>query len=429
MHDPDIVVIGGGLAGVPVFYELARRGARVLLVEAREEIALETSFANGGMITPSMADPWNRPGIGLEIARSLAGLSSPVKLRPGAAFRHAPSLLPWVWQFWRSSRRDMWLASAAANLTLASYSAARIAALQAEHAIACDYQARGTLKIYDDKRALAEAVQTLREIGTAEAGFSALGRDETLSLEPSLAGMQLPLAGAIHFPGDAAGDARAFTIGLAKAGEAAGGVIRTGTKVAGLRLAAGRLVALTLEKAGQAEEIPVQQAVLAAGVLSPKLGRMAGLRLPVQPVKGYSLTFAFPDGADLPSRPVIEDRRHAAATPLGSRLRLNGTVEISGPDRLLREDRLALLRELGRDLFPTLMDQAEANPAAWCGLRPMSGDGRPLIGHTSVPGLFVNTGHGHLGWTFSAGAGGMLAAMMCGEVQPVAAGPFDPQRF
>jgi D-amino-acid dehydrogenase len=263
----------------------------------------------------------------------------------------------------------------------------------------------------------------LRDLGL---NLQWLDVEETLEKEPLLASIRDRMAGAIFYPDDESGDARAFTIGLTRACEAAGVRFEWHTPVKELMDRAGHIIGVRTHR----EEIEVEAVVLATGHDTWRLLRPLGLHLPVRPVKGYSLSLDMSGLNERPSLPVVDEALHAIATPMGDRLRVAGTAEIAGTDRTLRQERVDNLRQLLRRLYPDIAETllaGEQNP--WCGFRPMSADGRPFIGETRAKGLWLTTGHGHLGWTQAMGSGDVLAAQMSGETPAIDTGAFAAARI
>jgi D-amino-acid dehydrogenase len=416
-----VLVIGSGLLGVSTAWFLAREGCEVTVLDRLGGAAQGTSFANAGMLTPSMADPWNSPGIAWRLLKWLGREDAPFLLRP----RALPAMLGWGLSFLRHSSPARQRASMDANLRLAAFSLATLRELRASLNIAYDERDLGTLKVFRDRAAFDTAVARDAVLAGLGLELRALSPDEAVALEPALAPARERLAGAIHCPADGSGDARAFTLALADHARAAGVRFLFDRAVTRFEHAGGRINAAI---AG-GERHAAHQFVVAAGSWSAPLLAPLGLSLPVRPVKGYSITLPTGGWSGVPRLPVVDEALHAAATPLGARLRVAGTAEIAGYDETVRPARIDNLFKLLLELFPDFpqpLDRANAQP--WAGLRPMSPDGVPRIGALGYDNLFVNTGHGHLGWTLAAGSGALLADLMLGKAPQLPAAPYDARR-
>jgi D-amino-acid dehydrogenase len=416
-----VLVIGSGLLGVSSAWFLAREGCEVTVVDRLGAAAQGTSFANAGMLTPSMADPWNSPGILWRLLSWLGREDAPFLLRP----RALPAMLGWGLAFLAHSTPARQRAAMDANLRLATYSLATMRDLRSDLKLAYDERGNGTLKVFRDRKAFDAASARNAVLAGLGLDVHSLTPALAVALEPALAPVRERLVGAIHCPADESGDAHAFTLALAGHARAAGVQFLFGREVTGFEHAGGRLNAAF---AG-AERLEAGQFVVAAGSWSPLLLRPLGVRLPVQPVKGYSITLPAGHWPAAPRMPIVDDALHAAATPLGDRLRVAGTAELAGYDCEPTPARIENLFTLLLELFPEYpqpLDRTKAAP--WAGLRPMSPDGVPRIGQLGFDNLFVNTGHGHLGWTLAAGSGALLADLVLGKATQLAAAPYRPNR-
>jgi D-amino-acid dehydrogenase len=417
----DVLVVGGGLAGLASAYALHEAGYRVELLERREEVALETSFANGGILTPSMPDPWNAPGVHWRLLRWLGREDAPMLLRPGAI----PGYFDWGLRFLAASSPRSFHAAMRANYRLCAYSVERMRAWRSALDLKYAMGTNGTLEVYRDARSYEGAVAELASLAPLGLKGTPLDPAATARLEPLLDEIRGDLVGAIHFPADESGDAFLFCRALRERLVERGVVIRLNSAVRSLHLAAGEVTGVGTDDGAF---VPATQVVLAAGPWSRALLEACGVRVHVRPVKGYSLSIPIDPDAG-PRHALSDDTLHAVMTPLGATLRLAGTAEFSGWDLSLRPKRIEALWRLLKALSPTLagkVDRSSARP--WCGLRPMSADGRPYIGATAVPGLYVNTGHGHLGWTQAAGSATLLAQLMSGSPTRIDPRPFALSR-
>jgi D-amino-acid dehydrogenase len=421
-----VAIVGAGVIGLATARALALQGGHSVTVFDRAPgPGQEASDANGALLHPSSVEPWNSPGILGVLWRSLGREDSAMLLR----WRTLPSLVGWGLRFVRESTTERFRAHTLANAALAMHSQRCLQPIAAD-GVAFDHYRRGTLMMLRDPEALASAAAWAEVLGSVGVRHRMLGVDEALALEPALAPIAGQLVGAVHNLDDEAGNSRRFCESLAEALRRDGVALRLETTVEAITRQRGAVTGLRL--AGGGDE-PFDAVVLAAGAYSVALARACGLALPVRPAKGYSLTFDLAAFDDRPRMPVIDSVLHVGVTPVGAtQLRVAGTAEFCGYDRRIVSERVDNLRRQIGLLYPALMSRLPAaSGTPWTGLRPMCADGMPLIGPTSVPGLYLNTGHGHMGWTLAAGSGDLLARLMASASMPdgVDPTPFRPQRF
>jgi D-amino-acid dehydrogenase len=415
-----ILVIGSGLIGVTTAYLLGCRGHRVTVIDRQDGPGRETSFANGALLHPSMPEPWNAPGCWRVLLGSVGRSDAALKVR----LRALPGLAGWGAAFLRNSRATTFERNALSNLRLASYSLKVMHSLQRQTDIQYGRVARGSLRIFRDPVALDQAVAAANRRISEGLSSRRLSSKETIELEPALAPIASQLAGALHYGSDEIGDAYRFCLALADCARQRGVEFRFRTEISSLEVQAGRVTGVKSSR----ERFVADRYIVAAGSYSARLLRHIGVRLPVQPCKGYSVTTNCPPGRRMLSIPVIDDQLHAAVVPLGSAVRVAGTAEFAGFDLTLRPARIRnLLRLLTAVLPRASFDPASAQP--WCGLRPMSVDGVPIIGSTPISNLLVNIGHGHLGWTMAAGSAQLITDLMSGQSLAIDPTPYDPSRF
>ena len=415
-----VVVLGCGLAGIATAWFLREQGADVLVVEREDAPAQGASFANGSLLTPSLADPWNAPGVGRALLRSLGREDGAVMVR----LKALPSLLSWGLRFLRNSSRARFEASFLANLRLAVHSQAAMRGLMQSHSLAFAHAADGTIKIYRDQAAFRQGREAAAWLA-AEIPHQVLDRDRLLTLEPALAPIIHRLAGAIHYPQDELGDARLFCEELRRLAEGQGVRFRFSEAVIGAQRV-GRRIAALITAQGRLE---ADRFVLAAGSCSWPLGKRLGLPIPVRPAKGYSISVPLGEADPKLGHAVLDDSLHAAVVPLGGALiRVAGTAEFTGFDGHLNPHRIRNLERLLNQVLPEF-GYASEDVQGWCGFRPMTPDGRPIIGPTPIENLYLNTGHGPLGWTLACGSGRALARLMTGAAPETDLAPFDYGRF
>ncbi|MDR7555129.1 MAG: FAD-dependent oxidoreductase [Armatimonadota bacterium] len=411
------VVIGGGAIGAAAAYFLAADGWDVTLVE-RGQVGRGCSYGNACLIVPSHAHPLPQPGVVGEALRWLLHPAGPVYIRP----RFDRHLVAWLWRFWRACTPAAAARAHDALVALGRFSLAQYEDLARTVACSVFFQRRGLLHVYLGPRAAEHA--RAEQARYAADGFPGrvLLRDELLAFEPALS----PRVGAgLYLEGEAHGDSFAFTRALAEAATARGARVVTGRTAARISTRDGRVTGVRVDGARN-EDVPADVVVLAAGAWSPGLAATLGLRIPMQPAKGYSCTVR-PRGL-APSVPLYVIGRRVAITPLGDRLRFGGTLELAGYDERIDPRRyravVAAAREVLRD------DLAWDHEEAWCGLRPLLPDGLPLIGRVPwVDGAIVATGHAMLGFTLAAGTGRVVADLAAGRPPAVPLEAFAVDRF
>jgi D-amino-acid dehydrogenase len=401
-----VLIVGAGLIGVTTAYLLRQRGYEVTVLERREAPARETSFANGGFLCPSASEPWNSPGCWRPLLASLGRSDAAMQLRVATL----PKLVGWGTAFLWNSRAEAFRRNAQSNQRLALYSLEAMQSLRDETGISYARSARGFLRIFRNERALREAMESSERLGSAATSSRLLTSAQTVELEPALTPIKDRLIGAIHYPRDETGDAHRFCVALAERARQAGVEFRFQTEIASLEERSGRITAVV----GRNDRFVADIYVIAAGSYSTPLLKTAGVSIPVQPVKGYSITCDVPPNQSSLRTAVLDDDWHVVLTPLEGVLRVAGTAEFAGYDLTLREARLRNLFTFVGELLPQLQIES-ANVRTWCGLRPVSVDGVPIIGFTAVKNLLVNTGHGPLGWTMAAGSAHLLADLVAGK--------------
>jgi D-amino-acid dehydrogenase len=415
-----IIVIGSGLIGVTTAYFLSQHGHQVKVVDREEGPGRETSLANGALLTPSMAEPWNAPGSWRVLLASLCRSDAALQLR----LRALPGLACWGAEFLRNSKAEIFERNALSNVRLALHSLGVMKSLRQQTNIQYNRMSSGSLRIFRDHAALDRACAATNRRRIEGLSIRSLSTREALVLEPALAPIEKQVVGALHCETDEVGDAHRFCVALADYVQSQGVEFRFRTAISSLELRAGRVVALL----SQQERFVADRYIVAAGSYSTQLLRQIGVHLPVRPAKGYSVTFD-----RIPSRqalrvPIIDDQVHAVVVPLGEGIRVAGTAEFVGYDLTISKDRIQNLLTLLKDVLPQAqLDLATARP--WCGLRAMSPDGVPIIGTTTIPNVLINAGHGHLGWTMAAGSAQLLADLLSKRATSVDPAPYAFSRF
>lgn len=422
-----IVVVGAGIIGVTTAYELAERGHQVTLLDRREGAGLETSYANGGQIGASEVAPWAGPEVPGLILRWLGRADAPFRL----SLKADPEQWLWLLRFLTRCRASARAERILPNLALALLSQARMDAiatrLEGEGTpMAFDERRTGILQIFRHASGLKEAAAGIEKMRRAGLDQTVLSACECVDLEPALgpALQKGDIAGGIHCPSDRSGDAHRFTTRLAEEAQRMGVAFITGAEVTNFESRGDRITGVRT----RAWLFGADAVVLAAGVGTARLARFAGLRIPVYPLKGYSVTLPVKDDA-APSVSLTDEARKIVISRLGGRLRTAGTAEVGGYDMTLEMPRARSVLAATLDLFPQMSDAAGA-AEFWTGLRPMSSDGSPIIGQAGrFTNLYLNTGHGSLGWTLGAGSAAGLADAICGTRPQLDLMPFGIKRF
>lgn len=414
-----ILVLGGGVIGVTSAWYLANAGHEVTVVDREPEPGMETSYANGGQISWSSATPWAAPGMPFTALKWLFKPHSPLVLRP----RLDPAMWSWLFRMLANCTESRFTRNRAAMLRLARYSHECLAELRRSTGIEYDQSTRGLLVLFRDEKTMEESRADGERLARLGVQYRILDRAGVLAEEPALAGAAQKLVGGMYFPADESGDCRKFTLELAKRAGAKGVRFLQGTTVERLMADTDRLAGVATSQGTMAADLYV----LACGSYTPLLLRPIGIRLPVYPVKGYSMTVPLANGTTAPQITLSDEAYKVVLTRLGDRLRIAGTAELAGYDLALRPFRFATLEHVMRDLFPGLADGARFE--YWCGLRPMTPDNPPVLGATRYRNLVLNTGHGTLGWTMACGSGKALADMVSARKPEVALEDYSITRF
>ena len=417
-----IIIMGAGLLGVTTAYFLGRQGHEVIVLERQQGPALETSFANGGMITPSQADPWNKPGIFRKLLAWMGDEDAPFLLRANAVL----PLLGWGISFIRNSGMQRYLLNMQKNAKLAAYSLNILKQLRQQHDMHYDETDKGTLKIYKDDKSLQEGLQLSERFSDAGIQFKLLNGQEVLTLEPALNDVSDGIMGGIYYPDDEAGDAYEFCRLLARQAEINGVQFKYQIDVIGLECSAGGISGVESTDGRYVADAYV----LAMGSYSALLAKQVNIDLPIRPVKGYSLTLELNGWQTGPTIPVIDESMHTAVVPLGCRLRVAGTAEFSGYNIDISQSRIDNMFRFVSTLYPefaAFLDRSSA--LQWVGLRPYTCDGVPLLGRTPLNNLYLNTGHGHLGWTMASGSGKLVADLISQRETALDISPYQLDRF
>lgn len=414
-----VIVLGSGVIGVTTAYYLARAGHEVTVVDRQAEPAQETSFANAGEVSPGYSSPWAGPGVPVKAIKWLLMRHGPLVIWP----KLDPVMWWWMLKMLRNCTAERYAINKSRMIPIAEYSRDCLRALRAETGIKYDERSQGTLQLFRKQKQLdgtAEDIAVLKQTGVP---FEVLDPAGCIAVEPGLATAKVKFVGGLRLPQDETGDCHMFTQALAVEAARLGVQFKFNTSIESL-VAEGDRITGVVTSAGT---LQADAYVAALGSWSPRMLKPIGVSVPVYPVKGYSITVPIIDAAGAPESTVMDESYKVAITRLGDRIRVGGTAEISGYSSSLDAARRATLDHSLTDMFPRGGDLSKAT--FWCGLRPMTPDGPPVIGATRYSNLHLNTGHGTLGWTMACGSGRVLADMLSGRKPDIDVSELNVSRY
>lgn len=404
-----VVVIGAGVVGASTALALVERGLEVILLDGRSRIADATSHANGGGVTPLHAEPWNGPDLGRNLIGFIGRSDAPWQL----PLRMLPALGGWGLKFLRNTRATRFAENARANIRLGLYSLERLREWRERYRFDYRQTAAGSLQLYFDRQAFERSLDVRRRLLEGLGVVEPLDVDAVVACEPALTPVAGRLAGGLFYPVHESGDAACFARCAAAEAERQGARLRLGEAVLRLVCENGRFASVQTDRG----MIPADACVIAAGAETPSILRPLGLRVPIESVRGYSATFEIDDPAALPTRPLLDAAHRFVTLRLGEHgLRVAGLADFAGHRRAIPPARMDVLLASACKLLPAL--SGRLTPAAgrlWAGLRPVTPDGRPLVGPTRIDGLYLNAGHGPMGWTMACGSAALLADRITGR--------------
>ncbi len=404
-----VVVLGAGLLGVTSAYFLREQGHDVVVIDRQATPAAETSFANGGQISVSHAEPWANPSAPLKVLKWMGKEDAPLLFRLRADMRQ------WLWglQFLRECTPARTKYNIEQIVRLGTYSRDTLQALRSSIGLQYDERTQGILHFYTNQNEFDAAevpAAQMRELGCDRRVISA---DEAVKLEPALAHIRPQLAGATYTAEDESGDANQFARGLVEQCKKMGVEFLMSHTITALRTEGGAIDHVeATDSEGRFQRIRADSYVLAMGSLSPLYAKPLGIDLPIYPAKGYSVTMPVKDPTYAHQVSLTDDEFKLVFSRLGDRLRIAGTAEFNGYDRDLNRVRCEAIVRRTEELFPGAGDAAQAQ--FWTGLRPATPSNVPIIGRSKISNLFLNTGHGTLGWTHSCGSGKSIARIISG---------------
>ncbi|MGC5749567.1 D-amino acid dehydrogenase [Gluconobacter sp. NFX36] len=400
-----IIVMGAGVIGVTTAWYLAQEGHEVEVIDRQPGVGLETSFANAGQVSPGYSTPWAMPGLPFKAAKWMMSKHSPLVIRP----RFDTAMFRFMGELLANCSEKAYDINKSRMLRIAEYARDKIDALRDETGITYDGDQKGLIQLFRTDAQVEHAAEDMRLLAESGIDHQLLNVDEIIAHEPGLAHARHRLRGGLRLPGDQTGDAHLFTRRLAAMAEQKGVKFRLGTNIEAIEATSDSILSIRTS----AGRLKADAYVLALGSYSPRLMKPLELRLPIYPVKGYSLTMPITDESRAPVSTVNDETYKVAITRLGDRIRIGGTAELTGFSLRLSPDR----RETLELSFNEMYGGGDLSAARyWTGLRPCTPDGTPIVGPAPrYDNLWLNTGHGTLGWTMAAGSGQIVADQISGR--------------
>jgi D-amino-acid dehydrogenase len=413
-----VVILGSGVVGVASAWYLAKAGHEVTVIDRQPGPALETSAANAGQISPGYAAPWAAPGVPLKAIKWMFQRHAPLAVRlDGSSFQ-----LRWMWQMLKNCDTAHYMTNKGRMVRLAEYSRDCIKALRQETGIQYEGRQGGTLQLFRTQQQFESAAKDIAVLEDAGVPYKLLEASQLATVEPALAQVAHKLTGGLQLPNDETGDCQLFTQQLAKLAQQAGVNFQFNRNVERLLVEGDKITGVQCD----GETITADSYVVAFGAYSTALLRDL-VSIPVYPLKGYSLTIPIADEAAAPFSTVLDETYKIAITRFDQRIRVGGMAEIVGFNTNLEQKRRETLEMVVRDLYPNGGRVEEAT--FWTGLRPMTPDGTPIVGRTPLKNLYLNTGHGTLGWTMACGSGQLLADLISGITPAIASDDLAVARY
>lgn len=414
-----VMVLGSGVIGTTSAYYLAQAGFEVVVVDRQNAVAMETSFANAGQVSPGYASPWAAPGVPLKAVKWMLQQHAPLAIRTTSDIDQ----YLWMTQMLRNCTAARYAVNKERMVRLSEYSRDCLDELRAETGISYEGRALGTTQLFRTQAQVDAAAKDIAVLERSGVPYELLDRDGIARVEPALANVKHKLAGALRLPNDQTGDCQMFTTRLAEMAEKLGVEFRFGQNIEGLDFAGDRINGVWIN--GKLET--ADRYVLALGSYTPQMLKPLGIKAPVYPLKGYSLTVPIINPAMAPTSTILDETYKVAITRFENRIRVGGMAEITGFNLDLNPARRDTLEMITADLYPEGGDLSQAS--FWTGLRPATPDGTPIVGATPFRNLFLNTGHGTLGWTMACGSGRLLADLMARKRPQISAEGLDIFRY
>jgi D-amino-acid dehydrogenase len=404
-----VIVLGAGVIGVTTAYYLAKAGAEVRVLDRQPGPGMETSFANAGELSYGMTSPWAAPGIPMKAVKWLFMRHRPLFIWPMVD----PAMWAWGLKMLANCNESAYRLNKGRMVRISNYSRDAMTDLIAEVPLAFDLRQQGTLQHFRTEKQLKGSKADQEVLAEYDSPYEVLDRDQCIEVEPGLVHVADKFVGGLRLTADRTGDCRMFTLALAEKATEMGVSFRYGNTISGFTHQGNRITSVETEHGPETADAYV----CALGPYAPILMKAVGIKLPIYPIKGYSITLPVTDDAAAPQSTLMDETHKVAITRLGDRIRVAGQAEIIGYNAKLGKGATDTVRYVVSDLFPKGGDVSRAE--GWTGLRPMTPDGTPVIGPTRYSNLFLNTGHGTLGWTMSCGSGRAVADAVLGRTPEI----------
>lgn len=415
-----IIVMGAGVIGVTTAYYLAKGGAEVVVLDRQTGPGLETSYANAGELSYGMTSPWAAPGVPLKAVKWLFMKRRPLFIWPLIS----PTMWKWGLQMLANCNDESYRINKGRMVRVSNYSRDVMPDLIAETGIEYDGRAQGTLQLFRTAKQLKDSKADQEILAEYDSPYAVLDQDGCIAAEPALGLVRDKFVGGLQLTADRTGDCRMFTIALAEKCAEMGVEFQYGQSIRSIAVENGRIAGVDTEIAGR---ITGDAYVCALGSYGPRLLKPIGVNLPVYPVKGYSVTLPVTDDAFAPQSTIMDETHKVAITRLGDRIRVAGTAEIAGYSNRLGPHATDTVKHVISDLFPKGGDISKAE--GWTGLRPMTPDGTPVLGASRYDNLYLNTGHGTLGWTMASGSSRAVADLVLGKQPEISFEGLTAERY
>lgn len=404
-----VIVLGAGVIGVTTAWYLAKQGAEVIVLDRQPGPGMETSFANAGELSYGMTSPWAAPGVPMKAVKWMFMRHRPLFIWPMIS----PTMWKWGAKMLANCNERAYKINKGRMVRISNYSRDALTDLTSEIDLEFDRRDSGTLQLFRSEKYLKGSKADQEVLAEYDSPFEVLDRDGCIAVEPGLKHVAEKFVGGLRLLADRTGDCRMFTLALAEKARELGVEFRYDVTIKSFLRENGQITGVKTDQGLETAD----RYVCCLGPYAPILLRTIQINLPIYPIKGYSITLPVTDSDAAPQSTIMDETHKVAITRLGDRIRVAGQAEIIGYNKRLGSHATDTVRHVVSDLFPKGGDVSKAQ--GWTGLRPMTPDGTPVIGPTRYPNLFLNTGHGTLGWTMACGSGRAVADAVLGKTPEI----------